>query len=260
MHQNREAIYAIGYLVIGIVAIWKLGESLHWSRYLQRYRLVTLSNELEAKIISTHSCPAQIREKQQEQRDSKDPAIVVRMWMESEYDEDEIKEIRQVLKQIEQDFDDYYVFYQLIFDTTQEVDLRPFPLSTFLSPTVTEITMNYTKKSDLKYILEEKIRKEFPHSHRDQTLDYCSRIVHLLNSVKQVQVCENPELERRIQSATGLKELYYLLLSLLYGYSDQCRLYQPSFTPLEIVTTVIPSLLILVTPLIAILKKQKRYS
>lgn len=74
-----------------------MSRSLHWSRYLQRYRLVTLSNELEAKIISTHSCPAQIREKQQEQRDSKDPAIVVRMWMESEYDEDEIKEIRQVL-------------------------------------------------------------------------------------------------------------------------------------------------------------------
>lgn len=73
-----------------------MSRSLHWSRYLQRYRLVTLSNELEAKIISTHSCPAQIREKQ-EQRDSKDPAIVVRMWMESEYDEDEIKEIRQVL-------------------------------------------------------------------------------------------------------------------------------------------------------------------
>ena len=100
--------------------------------------------------------------------------------------------------------------------------------------------------------------------------DYCTRIIHLLNSMKQVQVCENPELERKAQSVTSLKELYYLLLSLVYGYSEHCHLYQPSFTPLEIVATctyasnimpsVIPSLLILVTPVIAILKKQKKYN
>ena len=51
MHQNREAIYAIGYLVIGIVAIWKLGEYSLLIHHVQITPLVTVSAALPSRYV-----------------------------------------------------------------------------------------------------------------------------------------------------------------------------------------------------------------
>ena len=66
---------------------------------------------------------------------------------------------------------------------------------------------------------------------------YKTQIEMLSNSLSQGQHCRNDELEEKMKFAVNIKELYGFLLQYVYGSSDKCHLFQPSFTPFEVIAT-----------------------
>ena len=63
---------------------------------------------------------------------------------------------------------------------------------------------------------------------------YKRQIYNLLDLLGRDEICRNGEVEKKLMSATRIKDIYSLLLQYVYSSNEECHLFQPSFTSFEV--------------------------